>query len=99
VEWLPTGANNTIRKLIPVGDKWVTTTIGGLAGTAGSSDGINSEARFFKPMGIAVDLYSGNVYVADTGNNTIRMGVPISPIPVFPPGPPVFQASGPQGPV
>ena len=41
-----------------------------LPGTFGSTDGIGTEARF-SPLGIAVDN-QGTVYVADTGNQTIR---------------------------
>jgi sugar lactone lactonase YvrE len=61
-------ANNTIRKIDPDG---VVTTIAGLPGSHGSEDGPGTSARFWAPFGIAVDG-AGNVYVADTGNNTIR---------------------------
>ncbi|MBL9212314.1 MAG: immunoglobulin domain-containing protein, partial [Opitutaceae bacterium] len=47
------------------------TTIAGLAGTPGSADGPREEARFNFPNGLAVDA-SGNIFVADTGNSTIR---------------------------
>jgi sugar lactone lactonase YvrE len=67
--------NDAIRKVTPVGTNWVTTTIGGLAKNQGSADGTNSAARFYYPDGIAVDS-SGNLYVADTANHTIRQGVP-----------------------
>jgi hypothetical protein len=67
--------NHTIRKMTPVGTNWVTTTIAGLALSSGSNDGSNSDARFNQPCGIALDE-SGNVYVADTGNGTIRKLVP-----------------------
>jgi sugar lactone lactonase YvrE len=60
--------NNTIRKITPAGD---VTTIGGLAGSAGSSDGPGTFARFNLPYGIAVDS-GGIIYVADSGNSTIR---------------------------
>jgi streptogramin lyase len=66
--------NQTIRKIAPVGTNWVVSTIGGLAGNTNSTDGINSVARFNQPYGIAVDG-SGNLYVADTHNETIRQGV------------------------
>jgi sugar lactone lactonase YvrE len=61
-------ANHTIRK---IGSGGVVTTLAGLAGVSGSADGTNSGARFRAPQGVAVDS-SGNVYVADTGNYTIR---------------------------
>jgi serine/threonine protein kinase len=60
--------NNTIRKIAPNG---VVSTLAGISGSHGSADGTGSEARFWAPFGIAVDR-SGNVYVADTANNTIR---------------------------
>jgi hypothetical protein len=71
--------NSTIRKLTPAGTNWVTTTIGGKAGFAGSTDGTNSAARFNGPLVWAVDGH-GNLYVGDINNNTIRKGVPL---PVF----------------
>jgi hypothetical protein len=59
---------NTIRKITPAG---VVTTLAGTAGAPGSADGTGAAARFFYPRGVAVDG-SGNVYVADSSNNTIR---------------------------
>jgi sugar lactone lactonase YvrE len=64
--------NDTIRKITPGG---AVTTLAGSAGQAGSSDGTGSDARFFLPHGMAVDG-SGNVYVADTYNDTIRKITP-----------------------
>jgi hypothetical protein len=46
-------------------------TLAGSAGISGSVDGTNSTALFNSPRGVAVDS-AGTVYVADTGNNTIR---------------------------
>ncbi len=68
--------NNTIRKLTPSGPNWAVTTIAGLAGNAGSTDGTNGSARFSDPSGITVDA-SGNLYVADTYNRTIRKLAPV----------------------
>lgn len=63
--------NHTIRKITSSG---VVTTLSGLVGVAGSSDGAGSTARFYNPTGVAVDS-GGTVYVADTNNSTIRRGV------------------------
>lgn len=60
--------NHTIRKITSAG---VSSTLAGLAGTFGSFDGTNSGARFNCPTGVAVDG-SGNLYVTDFNNNTIR---------------------------
>jgi sugar lactone lactonase YvrE len=68
-------ANNTIRKMTPSGTNWVVTTLAGLAGAFGSADGTNSDARFGNPFGVAVDS-AGNVYVADSANDTIRKATP-----------------------
>jgi len=60
--------NSTIRKVTSAG---VVTTLAGTAGSIGSADGTGSAARFFSPIGIAVDT-AGNVFVSDTFNSTIR---------------------------
>jgi hypothetical protein len=58
----------TIRKISPEG---VATTFAGTPGQPGSRDGAGLTARFHTPTELAVDG-AGNVYVADTGNHTIR---------------------------
>ena len=66
--YIADSGNNTIRKVTTEG---VVTTIAGTAGVAGSVDGNGLAARFSSPTGIAVDA-SGNLFVTDTGNDTIR---------------------------
>jgi len=60
--------NHTVRKITPAG---VVSTFAGLAGQRGSADGNGSAARFNTPSGVAVDG-SGNVFVADQLNHTVR---------------------------
>jgi DNA-binding beta-propeller fold protein YncE len=65
--------NSTIRKIEVAGDGAVTvTTFAGTAGTYGSSDGVGGAAQFSWPTGLVVDPSGSTLYVADTGNNTIR---------------------------
>jgi sugar lactone lactonase YvrE len=64
--------NSTIRKITPGG---VTSTLAGLAGIPGNADGTGTGAHFCQPQGLAVDS-GGYVYVADTGNHTIRKITP-----------------------
>lgn len=70
--------NNTIRKVTPVGTNWVVTTIAGAATNlyGGSNDGTNLVAQFSAPEGLACDA-SGNIFVADSGNGTIREITPV----------------------
>ena len=59
--------NHKIRKVTSAG---VVTTLAG-SSIAGSTNATGSAARFNGPEGVAVDT-AGNVFVADTGNHTIR---------------------------
>jgi phospholipase C len=64
--------NHTIRKVTPAG---AVTTLAGLPGISGTNDGTGSGARFNLPAGVAVDAGT-NVYVADSGNQTVRSITP-----------------------
>lgn len=76
--------NRTIRKITPDG---VVSTLAGLAGQAGTTDGLGAAARFTYPRRVTVDQ-SGNIYVIDssvakklglvisTGNCVIRKITP-----------------------
>ncbi len=59
--------NNTIVKVSGT----TATIFAGKAGVAGAADGTGSEATFNDPAAIAADS-AGNLYVADSGNYTIR---------------------------
>ena len=60
--------NDMIRKITPAG---VVSTIAGAPRWDGSKDGVGTAARFFNPIGIAIDS-AGNLFVADAANSTIR---------------------------
>lgn len=68
--------NNTIRKITPAG---VVTTIAGIALTMGHANGPGATATFNGPQGVATDS-AGNVFVADTGNSTIRQISPFGTV-------------------
>jgi sugar lactone lactonase YvrE len=70
--------NNEIRKVTPAG---LVSTLAG-NGTAGKSNGKGSGATFNSPFGLAVDA-SGNIYVADSGNNLIRKITPDATVSTF----------------
>ncbi len=64
--------NSTVRKITPAG---YVSTLAGLPGNYGSADGTGADARFSGPQGLAADS-SGQLYVADTANGTIRLVTP-----------------------
>ncbi len=61
------GNNNKIRKISPAG---IVTTVAG-SGAPGFADGAAAIASFSTPFSVALDDY-GNIYVADSDNNSIR---------------------------
>lgn len=64
----------TLRKITPNGE--VTTLAGPVNGCAfGNSDGTGDAARFNRPSGTTADS-AGNIYVADSGNCTLRKVTP-----------------------
>jgi hypothetical protein len=65
-------SNQLIRKITPAGE---VTTLAGLAGNVGGTDGPGEAARFAVPADVTVDT-AGNVYVADFGNHALRKITP-----------------------
>ena len=68
--------NETIRKITPAGR---VTTLAGFPGSYGSANGSGAAARFWAPNGPAVDA-SGNLYVGNAGDHTIRKITPAAVI-------------------
>jgi hypothetical protein len=74
--------NHALREIAPSG---AVSTLAGLAGSSGSSDGVGTAARFNFPTGVAVHANASVplagptpatvVYIADTTNDTIRLAV------------------------
>ena len=67
-----TDENHAIRKITPAGE---VTTLAGLAGSPGSTDGTGNAARFNRLGDVAVDS-AGNLYVVEYGNSTLRKITP-----------------------
>jgi len=65
--------NNAIRMITP--DQYVIPVAGNMNGEAGYANGYGSSAKFNSPHDVAVDN-SGNIYVSDTNNHTIRRITP-----------------------
>ncbi len=59
-------SNNRIRSIAPDG---VVSTVAG--SDTGSTDGLSSDAKFFRPVGVAIDA-SDNIIIADQSNSRIR---------------------------
>jgi len=64
--------NHLIRKITAKG---AVSTLAGSAEKYGYMDGVGADARFWYPVGVAVDA-SNNVYVADSSSQTIRKVAP-----------------------
>ena len=77
--YLADTSNHTIRKVSSSG---VISTVAGLAGVPGSADGLSEVARFNLPTCVVVDAV-GVLYVADSGNHTLRKITPDGVVSTF----------------
>jgi len=71
--------NHAIRKVTTNG---VATTFAGQLGVSGTANGTGTNAQFNTPSGLAFDG-NGNLFVADTGNGTIREITPAGAVSTF----------------
>jgi hypothetical protein len=71
--------NNLVRKVNPAGQ---VSTLAGLAGASGTTNGTGSAARFDFPIGVAVDA-AGNVFVSDSRSFTLRRITPAGVVSTF----------------
>jgi len=65
--------NHTLRKITPEGQ---VLTLAGTEGVPGSQDGVEGQAGFDLPLGVAVDPTTGNTFVTDSGNGLVRLIAP-----------------------
>jgi sugar lactone lactonase YvrE len=72
--------NNEIKKMTTAGV--VTLLAGSTTGASGTTDGTGAGALFNAPRGITVDA-SGNLYITDSGNNTLRLITPAGLVTTF----------------
>ena len=70
VAFVADSGNDTIRRVdLPTG---AVTTIAGAAGQATFADGAGADARFDTPLALALDDAGATLFIADSGNRSIR---------------------------
>jgi hypothetical protein len=63
------GGSHVLHQVTPSGE---VSTLAGIAGQPGSTDGPGMSAQFNRPIGLAIDEKNGDIYVGDVGNHCIR---------------------------
>ena len=69
--YVATVTGNNIRRIV-IATGVVTTLAGSTTGVAGNADGTGTAATFNRPIGLAIDSSSTNLYVATRGGENIR---------------------------
>nr|WP_315175889.1 putative Ig domain-containing protein [uncultured Flavobacterium sp.] len=70
--FVTSSGKHTILKITPSG---VVSVFAGTSGTSGNTNGIGTAAKFYFPMGIAIDS-NDNLFVCDSNNQSIRKITP-----------------------
>jgi hypothetical protein len=73
--------NRTVRKITPAG---IVTTVAGQDGVRGTADGVGTSATFQAPGGISIDA-TGNIYIADWYEASVRKMTPDGAVTTFVP--------------
>jgi len=85
--------NNLLREISSSG---VVTTLAGQPGVGGTADGTGDGAQFYNPIGLAMNA-SGEIYLADASNNTIRLVQPATTVSIVATDPTANAFSQAQG--
>jgi DNA-binding beta-propeller fold protein YncE len=63
------GGSHSIHLVTPGGE---VSTLAGVGGSAGHTDGQGADARFNRPIGLAIDHVTGDIFVGEAGGQVIR---------------------------
>jgi len=63
------GGSHVLHHITPQGK---VSTLAGVGGAAGNADGQGAAARFNRPIGLAIDTASGDIFVGEVGGHLIR---------------------------
>lgn len=78
--WVADRGNRCIRRISPNG---AVTTVAGKPGPIGSVVGSGADARFFSPSALVIDT-EDRVFIADSGDNVVRLGTLAAEAPLPP---------------
>jgi hypothetical protein len=70
--WVADRDNSTLRKIVVGLNNGQVTTVAGMAGVTGSSDGVGSAARLTSPVGLSLGNTPNTLYVTDQAVGVVR---------------------------